>query len=108
MKKLIFSLVLLVGFALSTMTVQSSFAQDSGGTPITHVDNEGSGSGSDGTYGCTAKVQCWRNLTPNDRYGSNWQVVGEISCNVSGKKEKVYCEVGFNWVKCDGVTTVCN
>ena len=43
MKKIIFSLVLLVGFALSTMTVQSSFAQDGGGTPLTHADNEGGG-----------------------------------------------------------------
>ncbi|CAL2089315.1 hypothetical protein [Tenacibaculum sp. 190524A05c] len=42
MKKIIFSLVMLVGFTLSTMTIQSSFAQDA----FDHAENEVGGGGS--------------------------------------------------------------
>ena len=86
MKKLIFSLVLLVGFALSTMTIESSFAQDA----ITHVDNEGSGSGSgevikcfcyaytDGTVKCKAQ-------------NSNHKPTGDGACAQSKPGGNVKC-----------------
>ncbi len=106
MKKIIFSLVLLVGFALSTMTVQSSFAQDGGGTPLTHADNEGGGGSNETTYSCTVSQQCWKNIS-SDPFSANWIKDGTVQCSVNNSKTRPDCQRGFNFVKCDGYVTSC-
>ncbi|AUC15222.1 hypothetical protein BTO06_08760 [Tenacibaculum sp. SZ-18] len=99
MKKIIFSLVMLVGFALSTMTVQSSFAQENnGGTPITH-ENSQVGGGS-GKVDCTATAEClWWD-------GNKYVKFGTVTCNAEGENAK--CDSGFGWVKCDGKKSECD
>ena len=95
MKKLIFSLVLLVGFALSTMTVQSSFAQDD----FEHAPPEVGGGGK---VKCTATAEClWY-----DEVYKKYVKFGTVSCSAEGENAK--CDSGFGWVKCDGKLSACD